>query len=77
MNSSATNTGPSEGELFRKILGAEWQKLHPDIRARFARNPAPGKPLFSTLEGAPNGDPPRFDLCKLTMTLPEAVEEIA
>lgn len=36
---------PSEGELFRKILGAEWLKLHPDIQARFARNPAPGKPL--------------------------------
>jgi hypothetical protein len=40
--------GPSEGELFRKILGAEWQKLHPDIQARFARNPAPNKPLYYT-----------------------------
>jgi hypothetical protein len=37
--------GPSEGELFRKILGAEWSKLHPDIQMRFAKNPLPGKPL--------------------------------
>ena len=48
----STNTkeiiGPSEGELFRKILGAEWQKLHPDIQMRFAKNPAPGKPLYYT-----------------------------
>jgi hypothetical protein len=36
---------PSEGELFRKILGAEWAQLHPDIQARFGKNPAPGKPL--------------------------------
>ncbi|WP_083940987.1 DUF4166 domain-containing protein [Pseudoduganella violaceinigra] len=35
-----------EGELFRKILGAEWGKLHPDIQQRFAKNPAPGKPLL-------------------------------
>ena len=48
MNSSATNIGPSEGELFRKILGAEWPKLHPDIRARFAKNPQVGQPLFYT-----------------------------
>lgn len=34
-----------EGELFRKVLGAEWNKLHPDIQRRFAKNPAPGKPL--------------------------------
>lgn len=37
---------PSEGELFRKILGAEWLTLHPDIQARFAKNPEPGKPLL-------------------------------
>lgn len=43
-----TPTGPSEGELFRKILGAEWQKLHPDIQNRFAKNPAPNKPLYYT-----------------------------
>ena len=36
---------PSEGELFKKILGAEWRRLHPDIQARFDRNPLPGKPL--------------------------------
>jgi hypothetical protein len=30
---------PSEGELFKKILG------RPDIQARFDKNPAPGKPL--------------------------------
>jgi hypothetical protein len=38
-------TTPSEGELFKKILGPEWGKLHPDIQARFDKNPAPGKPL--------------------------------
>ncbi len=37
---------PSEGELFKKILGEEWKKLHPDIQTRFARNPAPNKPLY-------------------------------
>lgn len=36
---------PSEGELFKKILGAQWRQLHPDIQARFDKNPAPGKPL--------------------------------
>lgn len=35
----------SEGELFKKILGAEWGRLHPDIQARFERNPLPGKSL--------------------------------
>lgn len=44
--SPAPVVSPSEGELFRKILGAEWLKLHPDIQARFAKNPAPGQPLF-------------------------------
>ncbi len=39
---------PSEGKLFRKILGAEWQKLHPDIQQRFAKNPVAGKPLYYT-----------------------------
>ena len=38
-------TLPSEGELFKKILGAEWSRLHPDIQARFDKNPLPGKPL--------------------------------
>ena len=37
---------PSEGELFKKILGPEWGKLHPDIQARFDKNPQPGKPLY-------------------------------
>ena len=41
-------TGPSEGELFKKILGAEWKKLHPDIQRRFDKNPSVGKPLFYT-----------------------------
>jgi hypothetical protein len=36
---------PSEGELFKKILGPEWGALHPEIQARFDKNPAPGKPL--------------------------------
>lgn len=35
----------SEGELFKKILGDEWLKLHPDIQARFEKNPEPGRPL--------------------------------
>jgi hypothetical protein len=38
--------GPSEGELFKKILGSEWRNLHPDIQARFDKNPAPGRPLY-------------------------------
>ncbi|MEC5159736.1 MULTISPECIES: DUF4166 domain-containing protein [unclassified Janthinobacterium] len=38
--------GPSEGELFKRILGAEWGKLHPDIQRRFGKNPAPGLPLY-------------------------------
>jgi hypothetical protein len=37
---------PSEGELFKRILGAEWSKLHPDIQRRFDKNPEPGKPLL-------------------------------
>lgn len=36
---------PSEGELFKKILGPQWQLLHPDIQARFDKNPLPGQPL--------------------------------
>lgn len=36
----------SEGELFRRILGDEWLKLHPDIQGRFAKNPEPEKPLY-------------------------------
>ena len=39
---------PSEGELFRKILGDEWTRLHPDIQHRFFHNPLPGKPLLYT-----------------------------
>ena len=39
---------PSEGELFKKILGEEWKKLHPDIQTRFGRNPALNKPLCYT-----------------------------
>lgn len=40
--------GISEGELFKKILGEEWKNLHPDIQARFERNPALTKPLYYT-----------------------------
>lgn len=36
---------PCEGELFKKSLGPEWQKLHPDIRKRFRANPSPDQPL--------------------------------
>lgn len=36
---------PSEGELFKKVLGPAWRGLHPDIQARFDKNPAPGRPL--------------------------------
>lgn len=39
---------PSEGELFKKILGPAWTSLHPHIQARFDKNPAPGKPLYYT-----------------------------
>lgn len=38
----------SEGELFKKILGPEWSRLHPDIQARFDKNPLPGQPLNYT-----------------------------
>jgi hypothetical protein len=39
---------PSEGELFKKILGPEWRRLHPEIQARFDKNPTPGRPLHYT-----------------------------
>lgn len=39
---------PSEGRLFKKILGQEWGKLHPDIQKRFGRNPELNKPLYYT-----------------------------
>jgi hypothetical protein len=39
---------PSEGELFKRTLGAEWRKLHPDIRQRFDKNPLPGERLYYT-----------------------------
>jgi hypothetical protein len=39
---------PSEGRLFKKILGDEWGKLHPDIQKRFGRNPELNKPLYYT-----------------------------
>lgn len=50
MNASIKPSGiiVSEGELFKKILGAEWQNLHPDIQARFDKNPIQGKPLNYT-----------------------------
>ena len=35
----------SEGELFKKVMGEKWFKLHPDIQARFEKNPLPGSPL--------------------------------
>ena len=41
-------SGPSEGELFKKILGEEWKTLHPDIQTRFARNPSLNRPLYYT-----------------------------
>lgn len=34
-----------EGELFRAVMGADWLRLHPDIRRRFEKNPQPGRPL--------------------------------
>lgn len=42
----------SEGELFKKIMGEEWSRLHSDIQNRFEKNPVPGKPLkyHGTLE---------------------------
>lgn len=36
----------SEGELIRHALGAHWDALHPDIQARFARNPPPDRRLY-------------------------------
>lgn len=45
---SPPDAGPSEGELFKQTLGTEWQKLHPDIRRRFDKNPEPGKRLHYT-----------------------------
>lgn len=49
MNQTATPIRhPSEGELFKKILGPEWKKLHADIQRRFDKNPEPGKPLYYT-----------------------------
>jgi hypothetical protein len=39
-------SNPSEGELFKKILGSAWQGLHADIRTRFDHNPRPGEPLY-------------------------------
>lgn len=39
---------PSEGRLFKRILGDEWGKLHPDIQKRFGRNPELNKPLYYT-----------------------------
>ena len=38
----------SEGELFKHILGAKWNRLHPDIQKRFEKNPVPGSPLKYT-----------------------------
>lgn len=37
---------PSEGKLFKKVMGVAWETLHPDIQARFANNPAPEQPLY-------------------------------
>jgi hypothetical protein len=38
----------SEGELFKRIMGDDWLKLHPDIQERFEKNPIPGAPLKYT-----------------------------
>lgn len=49
MTTNTTNIiEPSEGRLFKKILGEEWKNLHPDIQTRFGRNPALNKPLYYT-----------------------------
>lgn len=37
-----------ESGLFKKNLGIEWRRLHPNIQARFDTNPAPGQPLHYT-----------------------------
>ena len=37
---------PSEGELFKKVLGPAWLDLHADIRRRFDKNPAIDKALY-------------------------------
>ena len=41
-----TTIHPSEGELFKRVLGVKWQELHPDIQARFDKNPRPNHPLY-------------------------------
>ena len=43
-----SQAGPSEGELFKKTLGPEWRKLHPDIRNRFGKNPSSARRLRYT-----------------------------
>ena len=45
---SKTNRSPSEGELFKKVLGNEWLRLHPNNQRRFDKNPTPGTPLRYT-----------------------------
>jgi hypothetical protein len=47
-NAQAAVFHPSEGELFKKIIGPAWTTLHPDIQRRFDKNPLPGKPLHYT-----------------------------
>ena len=42
----AAGMGVSEGDLFKKVLGAAWLQLHPDIQRRFDKVPVPGHPLF-------------------------------
>ena len=37
---------PSEGELFKKVLGPAWLSLHADIRRRFNKNPEPDQSLY-------------------------------
>lgn len=45
MNQSTQNR-PTEGQLFRDELDAEWQKLSINIRQRFDHDPLPGTPMF-------------------------------
>lgn len=41
------NAAP-DGGLFKKNLGQQWRLLHPNIQARFDKNPVPGQPLNYT-----------------------------
>jgi hypothetical protein len=46
MTPTPLDRSASEGELIRRALGPQWDEIHPDIQARFARNPPPDRRLY-------------------------------